>query len=60
MSGELRIELDGNEYLIEQTKDGLRIGVVIINTIRAQHAYIRWLPTDGKRAKQVLAAANAA
>lgn len=55
----MRIELDGKTYVIEQTKKGVRVGVVIVNTIVPQHPYVRWLKTDGHRAATVISAANA-
>ena len=47
-----RININGNEYLIEQSQNGLRVGVVIIST--GQSPYVRWLRTDGKRAAKVV------
>ena len=47
-----RITIDGNEYLIEQTRNGLRVGVVI--TVTGHHPYVRWLRIEGKRATKVV------
>jgi hypothetical protein len=54
----MKIDLDGKTYYVEGTGKGLRVGVVIINRVQAQHPYIRWLSGGSARAAQVIAAAG--